>query len=425
MKKNLLLYLSILTMSVILVACGSSGEASSNEESESNGPVELTMWYWGDESEEIEQKVNEQFENIEFQVQKQPSGEDYKTRLQTTLAGGGEGPDIVAMDSWITDFLPNHDMFLNLNDYGAEELGDTYLDWKIEMATTETEDGEEKLIALPIDVGPVGLFYRADLFEEAGLPSEPDEVAAELQDWEDYLEASRILAEETGAKMYTADELYRNITGQTEELYFNEDGVFIADQPHIKNAFDTAVQAYQEDITIVSESGSEKRAMMNTSDVGSLIHATWFTGDVVDSAADHAGKWRVAFPPGGGGNQGGSFLGVLESTEHPEEAYEVIEWVLNPENQLESQVNHGLFPSTPEVYDAPEMQEEVDFFGDQVINEVFAQSAEDVNIVHRTEDDTFVEASILEQLQLVINENKDSEEAWNDAIDRAKSQLNR
>jgi len=424
-KKNLLLYLSILTMSVILVACGSSGEASSNEESESNDPVELTMWYWGDESEEIENKVNEQFENIEFQVQKQPSGEDYKTRLQTTLAGGGEGPDIVAMDSWITDFLPNHDMFLNLNDYGAEELGDTYLDWKIEMATTETEGGEEKLIALPIDVGPVGLFYRADLFEEAGLPSEPDEVAAELQDWEDYLEASRILAEETGAKMYTADELYRNITGQTEELYFNEDGEFIADQPHIKNAFDTAVQAYQEGITIVSESGSEKRAMMNTSDVGSLIHATWFTGDVVDSAADHAGKWRVAFPPGGGGNQGGSFLGALESTEHPEEAYEVIEWILNPENQLESQVNHGLFPSTPEVYDAPEMQEEVDFFGDQVINEVFAQSAEDVNIVHRTEDDTFVEASILEQLQLVINENKDSEEAWDDAIDRAKSQLNR
>jgi len=98
---------------------------------------------------------------------------------------------------------------------------------------------------------------------------------------------------------------------------------------------------------------------------------------------------------------------------------------LNPENQLESQVNHGLFPSTPEVYDAPEMQEEVDFFGGQVINEVFAQSAEDVNIVHRTEDDTLVEASILEQLQLVINENKDSEEAWDDAIDRAKSQLNR
>lgn len=425
MNKKILLYLSILTMSVLLIACEDTGKESSSEEGESNDPVELTMWYWGDESEEIEQKVNEQFENIDFQVQKQPSGDDYRTRLQTTLAGGGEGPDIVAMDSWITDFLPNHEMFLNLNEYGAEELGDTYLDWKIKMATTETEDGEEKLIALPIDVGPVGLFYRADLFEEAGLPSEPDEVAAELQNWDDYLEASRILAEETGAKMYTPDEIYRNIVGQTEELYFSEEGEFIAGEEHIKNAFDTAVQAYQEGITIVSESGSEKRAMMNTGDVGSLIHATWFTGDVVDSAVDHAGNWRVAFPPGGGGNQGGSFLGILQSTDYPEEAYEVIEWILNPENQLESQVNHGLFPSTPEVYDAPEMQEEIDFFGGQVINEVFADSAEDVTIVHRTENDTLVEASILEQLQLVINEGKDSEEAWNDAMDHAESQLNR
>ncbi|WP_156289840.1 ABC transporter substrate-binding protein [Oceanobacillus salinisoli] len=423
MNKKIILALTSIAMLVLLAACGNA-DANTASGTEDSGKVTLTMWYWGDESPEIEAKVNEQFDNVELKVEKLPSGEDFKTRLQTTLAGGGEGPDIVAMDSWISEFLPHHDMFVDLYDYGAEELEDTYLEWKLEMATAKTDDGD-KLIALPIDIGPIALYYRADLFEQAGLPSEPEDVAKEIQNWDDYIAASKKVYEATGAKMYTIDEIYRNVIGQSDKLYFDENDNFIADQEHVKNAFDTAVRAYQEGLTFVSESGSEKRAAMNTGDVGSLIHAMWFKGDVVNSAPDHAGNWRIAFPPGGGGNQGGSFMGILNSSEHPEEAYEVLKWYLNPENQLDNLVNHGLFPSTPEVYDAPEMQVEEEFFGGQVVNEVFAQSAEDVKIAYRSPNDSLVESSILEQFQLIVNENKDPEKAWNDAIDRAKSQLSK
>jgi len=48
-----------------------------------------------------------------------------------------------------------------------------------------TKDG--KVYCVPWDIGPVVTFYRRDIFEAAGLASDPDSVSAEVATYEDYL----------------------------------------------------------------------------------------------------------------------------------------------------------------------------------------------------------------------------------------------
>ena len=80
--------------------------------------------------------------------------------------------------------------------------------------------------------------------------------------------------------------------------------------------------------------------------------------------------------PEGGGSWGGTQLAIPAASDHPQEAYARIEWLLSPENQLEVFKRHGNFPSTPELYDTPEIADLTsDFFPGVRVGETFAESA--------------------------------------------------
>lgn len=66
-----------------------------------------------------------------------------------------------------------------------------YLGWKWAQATTT--DGKQ--LGIPSDIGPTALFYRADIFEQAKLPSDPDQVATQMTTWDAFIEfGTKLLA---------------------------------------------------------------------------------------------------------------------------------------------------------------------------------------------------------------------------------------
>lgn len=147
----------------------------STEDADADSKVQLTIWYYNRSiDDELLARVQEQFPHVKLKTQKIDSA-TYKTKLQTTLIAKNGAPDIVAMNDWVSEFLPYHDEFVNLLDLEGEEIKDQYLDWKWNQALTPDK---KHLIALPMDIGPTALFYREDLFKEAGLPTDPDEVSA-------------------------------------------------------------------------------------------------------------------------------------------------------------------------------------------------------------------------------------------------------
>jgi cellobiose transport system substrate-binding protein len=143
-----------------------------------------------------------------------------------------------------------------------------------------------------------------------------------------------------------------------------------------------------------------------------------------DSAGDTKGKWRVCRAPGGAGNHGGSFLGITSSCRDPEAAYEVISWVQSPENQLVYGLNEmQLYPAAAAALDDERAQQEDEFYGGQIINEVFATSAKEVKPVYLSPYDNVVNPAFTDELALVWSAGKDPDRAWQDALNEVDRQL--
>lgn len=417
-KRNIVCFLLVLGIVFSVVGCSQSNSSEKSED----GEITLTLWYWNRSiDDELIKKVGEEFPDITIKPQK-IDGDNYKTKLQTTLAADG-GPDIVAMNDWVNEFIPYSDNFVNLLDYGADEIKNQYLEWKWNYALTPDKN---TLIALPMDTGPTALFYRADFFEEAGLPTDPTEVSEQLSTWDDYIAAGEKLKEATGLKMFdSSNRVFTQYLAQSEQNYFDRDNNFVGDQGPVQKAWEYATTVHEKGLSADLEDGTEWNAGMNNGEVASFIGAVWTKKILKDAAPDTTGKWRVTRAPGGDGNNGGSFIGILKNSEHPEEAYEVIKWMMNPKNQLQSYVTMDLFPSTPSVFDDPEMSRSEEFFGGQDTTQIFSKSAENVNPLYFGPDRTTVNTMFLDALSDIEKQDNDPTEVWNDVLDQVNKELSR
>ncbi|NBD25469.1 ABC transporter substrate-binding protein [Paenibacillus glycinis] len=413
---------------LVLTACGSNGSNGSNNTASGNGngesasteKIPLKLWYWnGAISDSTIEAAKAKFPNIDLQAEKLPSGDDYFTKLKATLVGGGDGPDIVAMDSWVSSMLTYKDKFVNLYDQGAKDVQSKYLDWKWKMAATPDD---KYLIGMPIDVAPVVLYYRTDLLEKAGIPNTPDAVSTAVKTWDDYFALLKKLKDATGATTGNIADIYNTIMGQSSKSYFDEQGNYIGDQAHVKSAYDMSVKADQEGLTFPYSNGSEQNAAINNGKIGMFTGASWAVGDLISAAPDTKGKWNIAHPPGGAGNQGGSFFGALSSTKHPKEAYEVIQFLVSPENLVTAYKEFGNYPSTPEIYTSPDMVNKNEFFGNQDLSTVFADAAKDVKVAHTDSRDTVASTAITDAL-VAVDKKRDPVKSWQDAQDKIKKQL--
>ena len=398
--------------------CMLSGVSAMAEETED---ITLTLWYWQNSiQDELLAQVPEVFPGVTIDAQKF-SADDIEEKINTTIASGGQLPDLLAMDDWIANLLQYEDSFVNLYDApcNAGEVEDEYVEWKWKKA--ETVNG--KLIALPMDIGPTCMFYNAALFEAAGLPSDPDEVAALMPTWEDAYAAAATLEEATPeVKMFDfLGHLYVATLGQQEAHLIDEEGNFVADQEHNKDAFMTAAAGKDHVYGGASEWDPEWAAALNNHDVAAFVGAVWMKPELMSAAPDTAGEWRVTAAPGGPGNVGGSSIGITSGCEHVETAYEVITWLTNSENQVSSLEKLGLFPSRLAALDDESLMYEEEFFGNEVVNKYFVEAAKGINDLYYPPNYSSYQAVFEQQLLQVQDEGKDAEQAFEDAVTETKS----
>lgn len=381
--------------------------------------TEMSLWIWpGGVSETLLGQVVEEFPDYGIEVS--VIGDDFRQKLVTTFTGGSGIPSITGVKGEnMPYFLTEDSLFQDFNELGVEDLLDDFPAWKLAEATTA--DG--RLIGIPIDIGPTGMYYRADVFAAAGLPSEPDEVAAATSTWEDYLAFGAQLKEATGADIAVAtSSIFGAAVGQLESKFVSEDGEFLGDSDDIRAAWDVAVEAYELDITTgIGDGSPDWAAAINDGSLAAAIGAAWYQGDIKGAAPDTAGDWRVTAMPGGPANIGGSFLTIPAANENPEAAVEVIRWLLSPENQAAVYGEIGNFPASLSALDLPELQQGDDFFGGQKTVEVFKQATLDMPTGFNSPFDNEVSAPYYTELSNIESLGKDPEQAWLDAVAAAKA----
>jgi cellobiose transport system substrate-binding protein len=331
----------------------------------------------------------------------------------------GQVPDIAAIEvGYSSQFRNQPQNFQDLREYGVEELKDDYVAWRWEHGVGS--DGS--VIGLPTDIGGLAMCYRRDLFEAAGLPTDRDEVSAAISTWDGFIELGKQYVEATGTPFIdgAGGTIYNVVKNQGSEKYYSADGEPIYDtSEQIQKAWDTAVKAIEAGISAnILQFSPEWNAGMAQGSFAALSCPAWMNGYIQGQAPDTEGLWDIAQVPEVGGNWGGTQLTIPAASDNKELAYELLTYLMSPEQQLVTFVENGNLPSTVVNLESPEVQALTNpFFNDAPVGQIYAASAGALEPLYEGPQERLIDREFGNGLQRIENGEQTPEEAWASVIE--------
>lgn len=406
-----------------LVASGCSSSPGSEDEQ-----IELSITTFGtfgyDDLYKEYEKANP---NIKIKATNIDTGGNARTDAFTKIAAGSGLSDIVAIEEgWLGSIMEVSGQFVDLNEYGAGDISDRWVDWKLAQGT----DPEGRVIGYGTDIGPTGVCYNGQLFEAAGLPSDREAVADLLggddATWADFFATGQKYKDTTGKAWYDQSGFVWNaIVNQMPEGYYTSDGdLNVEDNAELKAAWLELADAAAGGLSANQSQwdwGGGKAFTDGT--FATFVCPGWMLGVVKEQVekggGDATSGWDFADVfPGGAGNWGGAFLSVPTTSKHAEEAAALAAWLTAPEQQLKQFAAAGSFPSTTEA------QEELaanptpnEFFNDAPVGTILASRAEGVTAQYKGPDDSLIQENVFgPAIKSLDAGTSDGEQSWQEAI---------
>ncbi|WP_432547595.1 ABC transporter substrate-binding protein [Kineococcus sp. SYSU DK004] len=415
----------MLALSALAGGTALTATACSSSSSGSSDPNSFTFWsFTGINQGDSVETYKELAPDITVRLTEVGSTQETAQALTTALAGGNV-PDLVLIQAGdMPKFMKNPGNFTDLATLGADEIQGDYVDWVIEQVITP----EGQIIGIPTDVGGMGVAYRIDLMEAAGLPTNRDEVSALWPTWEDFIATGQRYTEATGNAFIdnAATTVFLQAVSQGTEQYYSRDGDLVYEtNPTVRESFDLGLQAIAAGITARLESFTEGwSAGMAQGAFAAVAAPSWMLGSIRSNAPDTEGMWDIATIPGGSGNWGGSYLSIPARAANPQAAWDYIATMQSPEQQLQHFLNSGSLPTTPENYVKPELIELTDpFFNDAPTGQIFTQAVLGLEPFLNGEFNSEISNELLNALNGVESDGAPADAAWDTAISNIKTAI--
>jgi cellobiose transport system substrate-binding protein len=357
---------------------------------------------------------------VEYNVVTDDYDNEYRPQLIQQLDAGSGAGDVVAVEEQgVGQMMAMSDAWVDLAEYGLDARESDYPAWKWELGFTS--DG--KLAGLGTDVGGMAMCYRTDLFEEAGLPTDRQEVAALWPDWDAFTDtAQRFVDSGVDAAFVDSPNQIYNIRMVQEAgsnggiSYFDEDDNYVlADSPAVQTAFDYVLELHEMGAIGPFQNWTDEwNVAMEAGGFATMGCPAWMAG-VIESTSgkQNAGNWDIAPVPGVSGNWGGSWLAVPAQSEHPEEAADLADFLTSPDSQLAAYKAISVFPSAPEAQQDPAVANSTNpYFNNAPVGKLISDSITSFEPVFYGELHSAVRASVEDVLYGVVEGTYSSDDAW-------------
>lgn len=348
----------------------------------SDGPVDLTFTSWVPGMDQVVALWNEKNPDIQVEFQTGPNGNSGTYQNFFNQIKAGNAPDVGQVEY---DALPSFRVQDGLeNIAGCGDIlaaGDQFVDWTWSQVTF----GEDNAVyAIPQDSGPTAMYYRADLFEAAGIPVPTT--------WAEYADAAaKIKALGSYITNFPKTDVnwFAGMVWQNNGQWFENNGedwtVDLTSPESLEVADYWQGLLDRGEVSTLASFSDEWNASFNTGQQWTWISAVWGASTIKSGAPDTSGKWAVAQMPqwnagdDAAGNWGGSSSAVLKGSKHPYEAAQFALW-LNTDPDALKMANElgGLYPASKDGANLPVFTAEQEFYGGQKIYDVFAEASAQV-----------------------------------------------
>ena len=398
-------------------ATGGAGAADPTEK------ITLTLATFNDfgYSDDMLAQYETEHPNITIVHNKAATSNDARDNFYTKLGAGSGLADVEAIEvDWLAEMMQYSD---KLTDLSSPEVDGRWVDWKTASAT----DPEGRLVGYGTDIGPEAVCYRADLLEAAGLPSDPDGVAALLEgDWSTYYDVGQQYVDATGKPWFdSAGATYQGVINQVENAYEENDGTVIAtENPEVEEAFTSVLEASSTLSAHLGQWTDDWTAGLANGSFATMLCPGWMLG-VIEGNAPEITDWNVANVfPGGGGNWGGSYLTVPAQGKHTEAAKEFAAWLTAPEQQLQAFASAGTFPSQVDTYsDAALLDATNAYFNDAPVGQILTDRSKAVTVTPFKSVKYFPINDALQRAltRVDVDESQSIDESWTQFIADVKA----
>jgi len=423
MKRRGMLALAIgATAAITLSGCAFGGGAPSSEKkltAEAGATGTITIWSW-DVAATALKRLGADYEKTHKGTTIKVVDIGYDNaydKISVGLQAGTGLPDLITLET-------DHDQsYLTQFPQGFADLTPVLGDKKADFDPFKWSAGTDKSGALrmaPWDSGTVGLYYRTDYFQAAGV--DPSSVKT----WDDLVAAGEKIKAATGHTLLTADlaaggslSMYLQQQGQG---YFDDKGDITVNSPAAVRAL-TLLQTMQQKGLITNAKGWDA-SVTSAKDGDSAVtpEAVWWIGTLEGEAPELSGKYAVRDLPvfddtsAPTSNNGGSGLAIPAQAKNPQLAADFLAFVLaDGDNQSSMMQKEGLFPAYLPALKGEFFEKPSDYFGGQKVFQTFAGLTPKIPSISFTSDQSVAGDAIANAVGAAVLNGEDPKKALDDA----------
>jgi multiple sugar transport system substrate-binding protein len=331
--KRLLGLIGVMVTLIFLVAgCGGGGGGS-------EGKIRVIMEEVPDTDivQEMLKQFNKEHPNIDVEIEALPY-DQMRDKVVSSFLAPEPTYDLIIVDNpWMYDFATSD--YLEPLDGRIEAAGQeyNYEDFAGRVRNIAEVDGQT--YGVPFYNYALGMIYRTDLFEEAGL--EPPTTLNELQDSAKQLDqgnrAGIAMQPERGYKIF---EEWANWLFATGGQIQDENGDVVLDSPEAREALKKYIATYESSAPANSLNWGFDSALRSTAGGNSamMISYNWMLPTLNDpdgAAGDLAGEFGLAEVPGGEAVLGAWYWSIPKNSANPDAAWTFVRWITSPQREVE------------------------------------------------------------------------------------------
>lgn len=397
MRRKVVLLLLVATIVMgTMVGCSTSQQKNAGKDVQTEGNTEagdvdpslvntelsgeITQWVWGDYEIRGAADFNKYYPNIKVNYVSIPSDE-YEQKILTTVATGGELPDVINIESAARGQISNMDILERLDAEPYNLKVDDMLPIGIPLVTNT----KGEIVSVQVDNCVGGYAYDRNLAKKYFGTDDPEEMEKMFQTLDDYVEKSKIVGESGEDYMFASvDDAYSAVSPLFADEAFVTDGKLTMDNSILptyefieKLVVNKAVGPYVEWTPAWYTSFASNHVVFYQA-------PAWFISFMMKpNDPDSVGKWGFITPPGGGFSNGGTSYGIPKGAkeENKELAWTYINWLTMSQEGAKSFYKAHATPTLyAPAYDTDLYAGEPDpYFGGQNVTAKIMEISQNVN----------------------------------------------